>query len=145
MKKWKSQWNNRPHCEGMDEKVLARICQLRRQMLLHCYLYYALNENIWADYEWDKRARELHQLQQEHGWNINFYDEIFKHWQGQSGYWLPTNKEGLDRDIDRVARRILAYSKMLSDKPGTLQTPLGPVSSIVNENNSQLEKSSPVE
>jgi predicted adenine nucleotide alpha hydrolase (AANH) superfamily ATPase len=122
--RWISQWNNNPYCEGMDLMALSRMCQLRRQILLHSYLYYGLNENIWADHEWDKRAKELHQLQTEHGWNINFYDEIFKGWTGQSGYWLPTNKVGLDTNIDRVARRILAYDKLLAEQ-GSTKTSLG--------------------
>lgn len=136
MRKWTSQWHNKPQCEGMPEEVLRRICQLRRQILLHSYLYYGLNENIWADHEWDKRARELHQLQQEHGWNIGFYDEIFKHWEGQSGYWLPTN-HGCDTNIDRVARRILAYDRMLA-AGGGIKTDCGHLPAVVetqHENN----------
>jgi hypothetical protein len=108
----------------MEQHVMMRMMVLRRQILLHCYIYYGMNENIWEDHEWDKRARELHQLQQEHGWNIGFYDEIFKHWKGQSGYWLPTNK-GNDEHIVRVAQRIVAYDKMLATKPDAVKTPLG--------------------
>lgn len=130
MKKWISQWNNQPQCEGMDKEVLSRICQLRRQILLHSYIYYGLNENIWEDHEWDKRARELYALQKKHGWNINFYDSIFKNWEGQSGYWLPTNK-GCDENINRVALRIVGYDKMLAAN-GALKTPCGHVPLVVH-------------
>lgn len=123
--KWTSQWFNIARCEGMDEDVLLRIVQLRRQIMLHSYLYYGLNENIWEDHEWEKRAQELHKLQIEHGWNINFYDEVFKNWTGQSGFWLPTNK-GLDENINRIALRILHYEKQLRANGG-IKTPLGSI------------------
>lgn len=112
--KWKSEWHNVARCEGMEDTILLRMVMLRRQILLHSYLYYGLDENIWDDHEWDKRSRELYALQQEHGWNINFYDEMFKKWTGQSGFWLPTNK-GIDENVDRVARRILHYDRMLRE------------------------------
>lgn len=96
---------------------------LRRQILLHSYLYYGADENIIDDHEWDKRARALFSLQQEHGWNINFYDGIFRHWKGQSGYWLPTNK-GCDENVVRVASRLLAGEKF-NRANGGVHTPCG--------------------
>lgn len=109
--KWTSQWHNQPQCEGMEQSILERIVMLRRQVLLHSYIYYSLDENVIADHEFDRRGRELFDLQKEHGWNVNFYDSIFKHWQGQSGFWLPTNK-GCDEHVNRVAARVLAHEKL---------------------------------
>lgn len=123
-KKWQSQWLNHIQCEGMEPEVLARMSVLRRQLLLHAYIYYNLGENIISDHEWDRRGQEHLALMKEHGWNINFYDEIFRNYDGQSAYWFPTNKTGWDDNVHRVAMRILDYDKKLASE-GCIKTDRG--------------------
>lgn len=100
-------------------------------MLLHAYLYYTEDDNIWEDHVWDKQSRALLELQKEHGWNIGFYDEIFRHWTGQSGYWLPTN-DGRDDNVVRVAKRTLAFDKKLAVTEGAVHTPYGWVAPLLD-------------
>lgn len=128
-RKWTSQWHNKPEADGVEQTVLERMVMLRRQMLLHAYIYYTLDDNIISDHEWDRRSRELFALQQQYGWNINFYDEIFKHWKGQSGFWLPTNK-GHDEHVNRVAARQLAWEKN-NRKHGGMYTECGTLFPVV--------------
>ena len=54
-----------------EEQILARINQLRREILVHSVIYYRLNDNIISDEEWSRRAKELYDLQ-------NKYPEIAK-------------------------------------------------------------------
>ena len=54
-----------------EEQILARINQLRREILVHSVIYYRLNDNIISDEEWSRRAKELYDLQ-------NKYPEISK-------------------------------------------------------------------
>ena len=54
-----------------EEQILARINQLRREILVHSVIYYRLNDNIISDEEWSLRAKELYDLQ-------NKYPEIAK-------------------------------------------------------------------
>lgn len=91
--------------------------------MIHAYLYYGAGESIWEDHIWDQKSRELFELQKKEGWNINFYDEIFQFWEGQSGYWMPTN-DGHDPDVKRVALSQLAYNEKLQALGG-IKTPMG--------------------
>lgn len=109
----------------MPLEAMTRLMMLRRSLLLHAYLYYALGESLINDFEWDRRGQEHLELQKEHGWNIGFYDEIFKHYEGQSGYWFPTNEVGLDDNIDRVAHRLLETDKKIQAMPDCVVLPSG--------------------
>lgn len=46
----------------IDNKVLARINQLERQILVHSYIYYEKNSNIWDDHFYDAHCKELYNL-----------------------------------------------------------------------------------
>ena len=123
--RWISQWRNEIKCEGMPNDVLRRMAMLRRQLLIHAYIYYVLNENIISDHEWDRRGREHKALQDEHGWNINFYDDIFKHYNGQSAYWFPTNRKGADEHVARIAAAMLRNSEKIRSYPDAVKTEFG--------------------
>lgn len=84
---------------GIEEKIRQR----RSQMLVHSYLYYHLNESIIDDSTFDMWAKELAQLQKE-CYDIGFYDEVFKDWDGSSGYHLP-----YDSWIVSKATQLLRY------------------------------------
>lgn len=61
-------------------------------MLVHSYIYYCLFDSLISDDQWQEWANELKELQDTHGWKINFYDEEFKDWKGDTGYHLPIPK-----------------------------------------------------
>lgn len=70
--------------------IEERIRQRRRQMLVHSYIYYELNQNIVDDHTWAKWAKELQQLQQdypEESKRVEEYEQ-FQNWDGSSGAFL---------------------------------------------------------
>ena len=67
--------------------IQEKIRQRRRQMLVHSYIYYELNQNIVSDHQWSEWAKELQELQQKYpkeSAEVEEYDQ-FKDWDGSSG------------------------------------------------------------
>ena len=61
----------------MDVKELIK--RRRRQVLVHSYIYYVLNDNIISDSQWSQWAEELEQLQKdypEESSEVELYDEF---------------------------------------------------------------------
>ena len=96
-----SDWPNKPASARMDKRVLEAIARRRRQMLVHCYLYYKMDSPIIEDHTWTKWAQQLARLQDKYGWRIGFYDKAFHNWDGSSGFHLHA-----DTEVVRVATRI---------------------------------------
>ena len=71
------------------ETIRQKIKRLRSNMLVHSYMYYELDKTIISDDAWQKKAQELVELQEEHGYKIGFYDNEFKTWDGSTGMHLP--------------------------------------------------------
>ena len=46
-----------------DSKIAELIKRRRRQILVHSFIYYELNQNIISDDQWSKWATELEELQ----------------------------------------------------------------------------------
>lgn len=70
--------------------IQEKIRQRRRQMLVHSYIYYELNQNIVSDHQWSEWAKELAQLQKDYpkeSAEVEEYDQ-FKDWDGSSGAFL---------------------------------------------------------
>ena len=47
----------------MNQRIIEKIRQRRRQMLVHSYIYYELDDSIISDAQWSKWAVELAELQ----------------------------------------------------------------------------------
>ena len=74
----------------MQQTIQEKIRQRRRQMLVHSYIYYELNQNIVSDHQWAEWAKELQELQQKYpkeSAEVEEYDQ-FKDWDGSSGAFL---------------------------------------------------------
>ena len=73
------------------ESEIGELIKRRRlQMLVHSCLYYALDENIWTDHQFDAAAKELAELlQASPNAYSDQYDKYFDGWDGSSGYHLP--------------------------------------------------------
>ena len=72
------------------QTIKEKIRQRRRQMLVHSYIYYELNENIVSDAQWAKWAKELQELQEKYpkeSAEVEEYEQ-FKDWDGSSGAFL---------------------------------------------------------
>jgi hypothetical protein len=84
--------------------IKSKIKQRRRQMLVHSYIYYELNENIVSDAQWSRWAVELAELQKKYpkeSAEVEYYED-FKDWDGSSGAFL-----NFGEDIKTVAKILL--------------------------------------
>ncbi|NRF01913.1 DNA ligase LigA-related protein [Bacillus subtilis] len=93
----------------MDKDILELIGRRRRQILVHSFLYYQLNENIIADYTFDLWSKELVQLQEkypEESKKAVYYAEFTK-FDGSSGYDLPYRLP----EIQNTGYKLLEYHK----------------------------------
>ncbi len=93
----------------MEQTIKEKILQRRRQMLVHSYIYYELNQNIVSDHQWAKWAKELEQLQKDYPKESSevMYYEDFKNWDGSSGAFL-----NFGEDIKTVAKILLGEIKI---------------------------------
>lgn len=75
----------------MTQTIKERIKQRRSQMLVHSYLYYIEDAALISDDKWQRWADELYRLQKKNPdeCQIDFYDEAFKDWTGDTGFHLP--------------------------------------------------------
>lgn len=76
---------------GENLKIAEKIQQRRYQMLVHSCIYYALNQNIITDAQWNTWAIELRDLQKQYpdiSKKVTLY-EYFKDWDASTGAFLP--------------------------------------------------------
>lgn len=96
------------------KNIINKINRRERQILVHSYLYYELNENLIQDYQYDNIAKDLASLIKKYPDNFkkSVYYEIFKGF-GQdgcySGYNIPHNQP----EIINNAFRILRYEQYI--------------------------------
>lgn len=75
------------------EDIKALIKQRRRQLTVHAFGYYRLNDNIVSDYTYDKWSNELVELQSKHpdiAREVELH-EYFEDFDGSTGFHLPTH------------------------------------------------------
>ena len=91
----------------MDSKILGLINRRRRQILVHSYIYYELDDNIVDDATWSKWALELEELQRDHPEEsaAGVYAEDFENFDHSTGAGLNYFKS----EIIGVARMLLRY------------------------------------
>lgn len=92
------------------QTIKEKIRQRRRQMLVHSYIYYELNENIVSDHTWAKWAKELQELQEKYpkeSVEVEEYEQ-FKNWDGSSGAFLKFGE-----NIKTVAKILLEQGNCL--------------------------------
>lgn len=98
-----------------DEEILSKMNQRERQILVHSYLYYEMNENLIEDYQYDNFAKELAKLIRDYPkiFKKSVYYSIFKGF-GQdgcySGYNIPHNQ----RETVNNAYRIFRYRQQMN-------------------------------
>ena len=61
--------------------------RLRINIMIHSYLYYVLNESVIDDILYDKMCMDLVEHQKSLK-VIGLYDDLFKDWDGSTGYHL---------------------------------------------------------
>ncbi|PEL24346.1 DNA ligase LigA-related protein [Bacillus toyonensis] len=94
--------------------IAELITRRRRQILVHSFLYYQMNENIIHDSTYDKWSKELADLQVQHPEIADkcVYGKEFKEFDGSSGYDLPYHYP----EIQNTALHLLNYHKKLGGK-----------------------------
>jgi NAD-dependent DNA ligase len=100
------------------QTIEEKIKQRRRQMLVHSYIYYELDQNIVSDAQWAKWAKELQQLQKdypEESKKVEEYEQ-FKDWDGSSGAFLKFGE-----NIKTVAKMLLKYQNSATGISKTIQ------------------------
>lgn len=93
-----------------DDKILAKINQRERQILVHAYLYYKLNKSLISDDKYDKWSFELAALIKKYPklFQQSAYSDAFKDFIPDSGYYLTPEK--YPRIVNR-AKWLLKVSK----------------------------------
>ncbi len=80
------------------QTVREKILQRRRQMVVHSYIYYWLDDSIVTDHQWQAWAEELRALQELFGWEgVGYFDSVFKDWDGSTGCDLPKGPETISK------------------------------------------------
>lgn len=89
------------------QTITEKIQQRRYQMLVHSYLYYQLNNSIVSDSDFDRWAKELVELTENHPEEARKtrYHEEFKNFDGSSGFDLPYNIPKIQDIGNRLLRR----------------------------------------
>lgn len=93
-----------------DDKILAKINQRERQILVHAFLYYKLNQNLISDDKYDKWSFELAALIKKYPklFQQSAYPDAFRDFVPDSGYYLTPEK--YSRIVNR-AKWLLKVSK----------------------------------
>jgi NAD-dependent DNA ligase len=75
----------------MRQDILELINRRERQILVHSFLYYQLNESIISDHTFDLWSKELVELKEQYPeeFTQSVYAKEFADFDGSSGYDLP--------------------------------------------------------
>lgn len=93
-----------------ESEILIELMNRReRQILVHSFLYYQMNENIISDHTFDAWSSELVELKEKHPeeFSQTVYAKEFADFDGSSGFDLPYHYP----NIQAVGYRLLAYNK----------------------------------
>lgn len=95
------------------EEALELINRRERQILVHSFLYYQLNDNLITDFTFDAWSKELAELIQEYpeAYRKSVYCDGFRGFDGSSGFDLPYSRP----EIQRIGIGLLDYRKCHSE------------------------------
>ena len=91
-------WSNKLKCE-----------YLQRQILVHSYIYYELNNNIITDKQYDSLCKMLLEYQkQTKEYKSTEYYYVFKEFTGETGFYLYHNLNKKEKaKIEQIANHVL--------------------------------------
>lgn len=94
-----------------EVEILELMNRRERQLLVHSFLYYQMNENIISDHTFDQWSKEMADLIKEHPetFKQTVYYEGFKDFDGSTGAFLPYTLA----EIHTTGHRLLKYHKKL--------------------------------
>lgn len=68
--------------------LLTSINRLQRQLIVHSFIYYRYNDNIWEDAQFDAASYRLVSLKDTDEFKQSQFYDIFKDFDGSTGYHL---------------------------------------------------------
>jgi len=71
---------------------LSTLERKQRQLIVHSFIYYHKNDNIWSDGQWDKTAKEIIPILNTPIAKKSKFYEVFKDFDGCTGYNLANYK-----------------------------------------------------
>jgi len=89
-----------------DEEIKSLIRRKRRQLTVHSYGYYRLNDNIIDDHTFDAWSNELVALQEKYpelAQQVELH-EYFQDFDGSTGYDLPTHLPWVASTWEKIKR-----------------------------------------
>ncbi|MEH7117241.1 hypothetical protein V7128_07440 [Neobacillus vireti] len=95
----------------MRKDVIELMNRRERQLTVHSFLYYQLNESIISDHTFDLWSKELVDLMEQYPEEFKqtvFYND-FKDFDGSSGFDLPYGNP----NIQSIGYRLLEYHRKL--------------------------------
>jgi hypothetical protein len=69
----------------VDKSTLER---KQRQLIVHSFIYYELNDNIWTDSQYDVCALSIEEQKNTKLWKQSKFYSIFKDWDSSTGMSL---------------------------------------------------------
>jgi NAD-dependent DNA ligase len=96
----------------MRQDILELINRRERQILVHSFLYYQLNESIISDHTFDQWSKELVDLREQYPeeFKQSVHAKDFVDFDGSSGFDLPYAHP----DIQSTGYKLLNYHRRLS-------------------------------
>jgi len=92
-------------------ETLEDINRYQRQLIVHSYIYYYLNDNLWDDHKYDTKSNQLVQLKHNNPeWINSQFSDIFKDFDGSTGYQL------IRRDLEDYHDHFMRVSQQLLNK-----------------------------
>lgn len=89
-----------------EYQIAALIHQRRRQILVHSYIYYELDDNIISDQKWSQWAMELAELQKKYPEVSEkvLFAETFANFDGSTGADLDYKMPWIPRKANQLLR-----------------------------------------
>ena len=89
---------------GRDLEIADRIQRLRYLVLIHSCIYYKLHANLVEDYQWDRWAKELVELQRGYPRIARkvVLNDAFADFDGSTGFDLPIEEEWVIRIAEKL-------------------------------------------
>jgi len=105
--------------------IKEMIQRRRHQILIHSCIYYAMDDNIVSDDQWQQWANELAELQDKYPecCKIKFFDREFVAWDGTSGAFLPLKNEWVWNKALYMLELHKQMDNEISDEPEVKRPP----------------------
>lgn len=96
-----------PRPEGKPD-IVEWITRRRKQIMVHSVIYYRMADSLWSDFEFDRYAKQLVQLQADYPKEASeaIFAEEFKDFDGTTGFQFIDNPWAI-----RKAEELIKYKR----------------------------------